>query len=158
MRAHRAAWWRVGSDKGSAVVEFVILAIPLFLPLTFYLTSIHTNSKLSTDMQNLARQAARAYVTSPSEELAVPRMNTVLQAFQIILLKEDGVTSVPSFRVECSRQPCLTPNGRVKVTVTVTDIGTTNRPGGYTRFIIQPIARSTSASDIQIVDAWRSTP
>jgi len=63
-----------------------------------------------------------------------------------------GISDTPKLQVECSATPCLTPNSRVRVTVTLP--ARENLLGGMLRFVSTPSA-SYSASDTQIVDAWR---
>jgi Flp pilus assembly protein TadG len=139
-------------DSGSAVVEFVILALPLMIPLVMYLSAINSNSKINSDLHNLARQSARAFITSPSEDFEEARLQSVLQVFESRVLKPDGITEEPLLTVDCSSSPCLTPDSRVKVTASLTYLN--NSPSGIFRFISTPL-NQYSASDIQIVDAWR---
>ena len=139
-------------DEGSAIVEFVILAVPLLIPIILYLGAIHENSTLSSDLHNLARQSARAFITSGDESFEGARMQRVLNLFESKVLSRHGIGEIPTLRVECSASPCLTPDSRVKVTATISR--TRQTLGGFLRFI--PTPNSTfSASDIQIVDAWR---
>jgi len=60
-------------ERGSAVVEFVVLALPLFVPFAIYLGFIHSQSQATFDAHNLARQAARAFIIS------LRRMKPVLE-------------------------------------------------------------------------------
>jgi len=66
------------AENGSAIVEFLLLAIPLFVPLSLFLASINSASSLNIQAKNLARQAVRAYVTSPSIELAINRVQKIV--------------------------------------------------------------------------------
>ncbi len=129
-------------ERGSATIEFIMIAIPLFIPLAIYLTSINAQSQSGINLHNLARQAARAYVTSPSSELALPRANTVVGIYQSQILAKASSShprAIIDLSVACSANPCLTPESRVTVTVTL-------------------IGSRESASDTQIVDAWSSSP
>jgi Flp pilus assembly protein TadG len=139
-------------DKGSAVIEFVVLALPLLLPLMMYVTVLHENSTLTSDLHNLARQSARAFVTSSDESVESQRLQALLRIFESKVLVPHGTSEVPALHVECSNSPCLTPNGRVRVTASVhlTD----SRFGGFLRFLNSSNSL-VSASDTQIVDAWR---
>ena len=139
-------------DDGSAIVEFVILAVPLLIPIILYLGAIHENATMASDLHNLARQSARAFITSGDESFESARLQTVLNLFESKVLSRHGIQEVPSLRVECSATPCLTPDSRVKVTATISRIHQTL--GGFLRFIPTPNS-TVSASDVQIVDAWR---
>lgn len=129
-------------EEGSAIIEFVIYALPLFVPLIIYLTSINQSAQIQYEARNFARQVARAYVTSPSQEFAEARIMSVKDAFNNRTLATNKIDPNPKIEVTCSLNPCLTPNGKVSVTVNLTSIfnGT-----------------SASATAVQTVDAWRSS-
>lgn len=139
-------------QEGSAVIEFVVLALPLLLPLTVYLNEVHQNSIINSDLHNLARQSARAFITSNDESLESPRMQTILNLFESKILAPAGISEVPTLNIECSAYPCLTPNAEVKVTASITHLH--KNFSGIFRFISAPSVQF-SASDTQIVDAWR---
>ena len=142
-------------ESGSAVVEFVALIVPLFIPFAMYLAMVNAQSQISFDAHNLARQIARAYITSPSEEFTAPRVQTVLDLFIQKILRPHGVTSTPTVQISCSATPCLTPMSEVNVTVTLED--NSLKLGGYLRSLSTTPKRIV-AHDIQVVDAWRSSP
>jgi Flp pilus assembly protein TadG len=139
-------------EDGSAIVEFVLLAIPLLIPLIMYLGVVHENSTINSDLHNLARQSARAFITSSDESFEPARMQSILQIFEAKVLRPHGISEVPSLTIECSATPCLTPNSRVRVSVAL--VRTSTHFGGILRFVTSP-TRQYVASDIQVVDAWR---
>ena len=124
----------LSDERGSATIEFVALTLPLLVPFALYLTAINGSAQLSYEAHTLARQMARAYVTSPSYAYTDARMNVVLSAHQ------SGSSDVAQYSVACSEQPCLTSGS--KVTVTVKMIRNTD---------------SVIASDTQVVDRWRNS-
>ena len=142
----------LGDETGSAVVEFVLLAIPLLLPIVIYLGAVRENSSINSDLHNLARQSARAFITSSSENFESARLQSVLQTFETRVFQPEGIVEIPSVTVECSASPCLTPDSRVKVTASLNHYR--KNLSGIFRFISTP-SQQFSASDIQIVDAWR---
>jgi Flp pilus assembly protein TadG len=150
LRAEGASF--VQADDGSAIIEFVLLAIPLMIPLIIYLGMVHQSSTINSDLHNLARQSARAFITSSDESFEPSRIQNLLSIFEQRILQPDGIREAPTIAVECSATPCLTPDSRVKVTATLTL--TRNRWIGILRFISAQ-SEQFSASDIQIVDAWR---
>ena len=81
MKINKALNTFVDDENGSAIVEFIMLAIPLFIPLAFYLTSISQISTLEYDARNYVRQVARVYVTSPSQEDVAARISELNQVF-----------------------------------------------------------------------------
>ena len=152
----RGAWKKVQSvlqqDAGSAIVEFTLLAIPLLIPIVMYLGVVNNNSTIVSDLHNLARQSARAFITSTSDTYEEARLQSVLNVFEAKVLRPHGIAEVPILSVQCSASPCLTPDARVKVTASITH----NQKSftGILRFISSPIIEF-SASDTQVVDAWR---
>lgn len=73
-------WFRYlyESESGSASVEFVLLAIPLFLPILIFLNHFATLSNSELIARTLVRESLRAYVTSPNNEVAPNRAWQVL--------------------------------------------------------------------------------
>ena len=140
-------------ERGSAVVEFVVLTLPLFVPFALYLGFVNSQSQAAIDAHNLARQAARAYITSPSEELASARVATVASAFTENILRKHGISSQAVIQISCEADPCLTPDKSVKAIVTLED--SSIKPRGYLRFLDSSPTKVVAA-DIQIVDVWRS--
>ena len=142
----------IRDQEGSAVIEFVVLALPLLLPLTVYLNEVHQNSIINSDLHTLARQSARAFITSGDESFEAARMQTLLTLFESKILKPAGISETPVLDIECSATPCLTPDSQVKVTAALTHLH--KNFSGIFRFISAPSVQF-SASDTQIVDAWR---
>jgi Flp pilus assembly protein TadG len=157
-RVHYAQWCnhqgnaQGQGDCGSAIIEFVVLALPLMIPIIIYLGAVQANSALNSDLHNLARQSARAFITSPTESYEYARLQSIVSIFQSHILQPDGISDVPTVTVECSASPCLTPDARVKVTASLTR--QRSRFAGIFRFLAAPQVQF-SASDTQIVDAWR---
>ncbi len=142
----------IREDSGSAIIEFVVLALPLMIPIVIYLGVVHQNSTINSDLHNLARQSARAFITSPNESYEYARLQSIVNLFEKRVLQPDGIVEIPTLSVECSATPCLTPDSRVKVTASLISIR--QRFSGIFRFITAPEVQF-SASDVQIVDAWR---
>ena len=128
----------LSDESGSAVLEFVMIVVPLFIPLALYLNSVQSSAQGLSDLHNAARQVARAFITSPSESLAPVRANEVLALYQNQILPTHGEKSILSMSVQCEAVPCLTPDAKVTIEIT-------ESPSGRT-------ARAT-----QVVDAWRSS-
>jgi len=128
-------------EEGSAIIEFVIYALPLFVPLIIYLTSINQSAQIQYEARNFARQLARAYVTSPSQEFTGARILAVKEVFTTSSFATNKIDLNPKIEITCSLSPCLTPTGKVSVTVHLTSIFS---------------GTSANATAIQTVDAWRS--
>jgi hypothetical protein len=142
-------------ERGSAVIEFVVLTVPLFLPFALYLTVVHSSTQIAFDAHSLARQAARAYVTSPSADFVDARVQMVATLFTDQVLAKHGITSKPEITFTCEADPCLTPGAKVQATVTIAD--KSQAPSGYLRFIGSSNSQVVVAKASQVVDLWRSS-
>ena len=132
----------IRGEEGSAIIEFVIYALPLFVPLIIYLTAINQTAQIQYEARNFARQIARAYVTSPNQEFTAARISAVKEVFVTSTFAANGIDPNPKIEIRCSQSPCLTPTGKVSVTVRLTSV----------------FSRTTaSATAVQTVDAWRSS-
>ena len=148
LRGSKRAWIRkpkgyihplAVDESGSAILEFIMVALPLYIPLALYLGAVNGSAQGSLEIENIARQVARAFTTSPSEELTLRRANEVLAVYQNQILPTHGSHELLNLSVLCEAQPCLTPDAKVRITITS-----------------QPSGRSASAT--QVVDAWRNSP
>ena len=59
----------LAKSSGSAVTEFLIFTLPFFTSFLILLTLVHEKSVAISEGDNLARQAVRAFVTSPNDQL-----------------------------------------------------------------------------------------
>ena len=105
------------NQDGSASVEFVALAIPLFIPLFIYLNQFANLSGEEEMARTLAREGARAYVSSSGSDTAEVMMNRVIMAAGDALGLTTAQFSRLAIGLKCSESPCHSPNGRVQVTV-----------------------------------------
>jgi hypothetical protein len=114
-RLHR----RAGQDAqaGSAIVEFVFLAVLMLVPL-FYLVMVLARLQAGAYAVSAAsREAGRAYVTAQVPALARSRADAAAglafadQGFDID--RDGGIES------RCDGTPCVRPEGRIRFTATV---------------------------------------
>ena len=112
---------RLKSESGSAIVEFVALAIPLFIPIFIYLnhfSSISVNEEIARSM---AREVLRVYVLSEDESaarnLSGNAMNLLARQWK---LTDFEVASMRT-HMDCTQTPCISANGKIKLTVSFTD-------------------------------------
>lgn len=104
-------------ERGSASVEFVALALPLFIPLIIFLQQFAGVSAQEDIARTLAREGARAYVLSSDGSSAGENMNNVIMAAgEKLGLSKDQFARM-AIGLQCSNNPCHSPNGRVEVTI-----------------------------------------
>jgi len=104
-----------GSQSGSAVVEFVFLAVLMLVPM-FYLVMVLARLQAGAYAVSAAsREAGRAYVTAPVAEQATPRAHSAAG----LAFADQGFESEGSIEIGCDGTPCLRPEGRVQTTATL---------------------------------------
>jgi len=108
-------------EEGGAIVEFVALAIPLFIPIFLYLNSFSSISANEVIARSMAREVLRVYVISENDGAA---RNLSSKATQL-LARQWSLTSteISTLRthMDCSHSPCLSANGRIKLTISFID-------------------------------------
>ena len=104
-------------ERGSATVEFVALALPLFVPIIFFLHQFASVSGQEEIARTLAREGARAFVTSSNQSSAAAAMNAVISRAGRELGLTDDLFERMAINLECSSSPCYSPNAKIVVTV-----------------------------------------
>lgn len=114
-RTARAAARR--DDTGSAVVEFVTLGVLLLIPLVYLVLTLGRIQAASFAVDGAARAAARAFTAAPDEATGRARALAAVR----LGLRDQGfdVDPATAMRLVCASSPCLTPQARVDVRVTV---------------------------------------
>jgi len=96
---------RVRGEGGSAVVEFVWLAVLLMVPLVYVVLAALTVQGAAFAETAAAREAARAYATAGSDALGEQRAEQAV----VLVMRDHGVRWNPSGRVitcgACSYAP-----------------------------------------------------
>jgi hypothetical protein len=110
------AGWKAPAERGSAVVEFVFLAVLLMVPL-FYLVMVLARLQAGAyAVSGAAREAGRAYTTARVPAQAPARA----EAAAGVAFSDQGFDGLGSVTIACDGDPCLRPDGRVVVTASVT--------------------------------------
>jgi hypothetical protein len=112
---------KLRDESGSAIVEFVALAIPLFIPVLIYLNSFASVSGNEAVIRVMAREGVRAYAASDSDYSGriVSEQAIDLIAQHLGLTPKEIETINVNF--ECSRLPCLSANSRIRLTISFID-------------------------------------
>ena len=106
-------------SNGSAIAEFLIFTLPFFSVFLILITQIHSKSMALLESNNLARQAVRAFVTSPSAELAMIRANQVIDLYKSNLAQEAQKSRPINLNISCQEFPCFSPGNKVSATVSI---------------------------------------
>ena len=108
-------------EDGGAIVEFVALAIPLFIPIFIYLNSFSSVSANEEIARSMAREVLRVYVISESDGAGQELSGKAAQLLARQWNLSDSEVSSLRTSMNCSHFPCLTANGRIKLTLSFID-------------------------------------
>ena len=122
-------------SDGSAIAEFLIFTLPFFTVFLILITQIHSKSMALLESNNLARQAVRAFVTSPTAEIAMIRAYQVIDLYKSNLTQEAQSSRPINLTINCQDSPCFAPGNKVSATVS--------------------IGRLSKSTAIEYVDLWR---
>lgn len=100
---------RLADEGGTAVIEFVWLAVLLLVPLIYLVLCLARLQAGSYAVTQAARESARAFVTATDDPSARVRS----QAAADIAFEDQGFSGGGSLAVSCSGTPCLTPGESV---------------------------------------------
>jgi predicted permease len=106
-------------SNGSAIAEFLIFTLPFFTIFLILITQIHSKSMALLESNNLARQAVRAFVTSPTAELAMIRAQQVVDLYKSNLSQEVLISRPINLTINCQEFPCFSPGNKVSATVSI---------------------------------------
>jgi len=106
-------------SSGSAIAEFLIFTLPFFTIFLILITQIHSKSMALLESNNLARQAVRAFVTSPTAELAMIRAHQVVDLYKSNLSQEVLISRPINLTIKCQEFPCFSPGNKVSATVSI---------------------------------------
>lgn len=106
-------------EKGGAIVEFVALALPLFLPIFLYLNQYGEISDTESSLRTLAREMSRAVVTSENDQVADRVAREIFVKGGSELGLEGEITRGEIiYSLHCSDHPCISPNTQIQVRIT----------------------------------------
>jgi hypothetical protein len=104
-----------GAQAGSAIVEFVFLAVLMMVPL-FYLVMVLARLQSGAYAVSAAsREAGRAYVTAQMQEQAPARAHSAAG----LAFADQGFEHEGKIEIGCDGTPCMRPEGRVRITATI---------------------------------------
>jgi hypothetical protein len=114
-------------SSGSAITEFLIFTMPFFVILLVITLNVYQNSMANNEARNLARQSLRAFISSPSNELAEVRANQVLEIYRDSLSAQNASTRRFNIKFNCTKNPCLSAGGAVSAILEVSIAGNPSR-------------------------------
>lgn len=111
-------WEKLRCQKGGAIVEFVALALPLFIPIFIYLSQYASISDQESVLRTLAREMSRAVVTSENDGIAERVAEEVFYKGGVALGLGEAISSgTLSFTIHCKESPCISPNNEIEIAI-----------------------------------------
>ena len=136
-----------GPQAGSAIVEFVFLAVLMLVPL-FYLVMVLARLQAGAYAVSAAsREAGRAYVTAQVPAQAPSRAHSAAG----LAFADQGFEGEGRIEVGCDGAPCLRPEGRVRITATIS-VPMPLVPAFFTGIV--PMRIPVSATHVATVDRF----
>jgi hypothetical protein len=117
-RAKRNILSKLRCQRGGAIVEFVALALPLFIPIFIYLNHYGVISDSESSLRTLAREMSRAVVTSENDDVAERVAAEVfIKGGAVLGLEREILSGDIQYFLQCSDRPCIGPNNQVEVKI-----------------------------------------
>ena len=108
---------RIQSEEGSAVVEFVLLAIPLFIPIILFMSSFADVSDKESIARTVARESVRGFVLSRGDLAAYSTAHQIaIEGARALGLDSEEISSM-KINIRCEAWPCISPRNRISLTV-----------------------------------------
>ncbi len=105
-------------EQGGAIVEFVALALPLFIPIFIFLSHYTSISDQESVLRTLAREISRAVVTSESDAVAERVAEEVFyKGGDVLGLGELISRGALRFTIQCNKRPCISPDNEIVVSI-----------------------------------------
>ncbi len=143
--------WLPRGDEGSAVVEFLGLAMVLLVPLLYLVLVVGRLEAATFAAEGAAREAVRVFVTSDEADAAARAAAAAGVAIADQGLHDDPAEAVS---IACSAT-CLTPGSEVTVAVRLT-VPLPFVPPFVRRAV--PLTIPVTAQRTAVVDAYREAP
>ena len=136
-------------EHGSAIVEFVFLAVLLMVPLFYLVMTLSRIQAGAYAASTAAREAGRAFVTATDSAGAEQRARAAAR----IAFEDQGFgEGETQLALTCDGTPCLRPDGRIELSTTVT-VRLPLIPS-FARGVV-PLEVPVSASHVAVVDRFR---
>ena len=102
-------------EAGTALVEFVWLAILLIVPLLYIVLAAFDTQRAAYAASSAARSAGRAFVTAPDQASGYARADAAVR----LAYRDQGIETVPDVSITCRPEPrnCLSPGSVVRAEI-----------------------------------------
>ncbi len=104
-------------EAGTALIEFIWLALLLIIPLVYVLIAVFDAQRAAYGVSAATRSAARAFVLAPDSDTAFARAR---RAAEVALADQDINAASVDIRCRPAPSDCLKPGSSVRVKIRVT--------------------------------------
>lgn len=98
----RRRWGISLDDRGSAIVEFVFIALVVLVPLVYFVVAVAVVQRSQLAVGQAAREVGRAFATASSRSEVPRRVTAALR----IALRSHGLTGSADVRLVAAGAPC----------------------------------------------------
>jgi len=119
--------YKFKEETGSATLEFIALALPLFIPIFIYLQQFAALSSGEEVARILARESVRAFVASDNDLQAHDVSEKVFRIGAMKLGLTPEQIGGSELKISCKTWPCISPNNSVTAIVTISGMVTSRR-------------------------------
>lgn len=120
-KASRVFKSKIRGERGSASIEFVALALPLFIPIVIFLNHFAAASDARNIADDASRQAIRAYWASTNVLFAISNAQKTAE----ITARELGATerqiSAMEYKFDCGQLICWGPDITMTLSIKIPD-------------------------------------
>ena len=161
-------------ESGSAVAEFVLLALPLFIPALLFFISLSNSINSEMESSMLAREAVTTFVSGLDDSQAHAKTRLLLNEYEKLSAKQSNSNPISSsnpnserinYYVKCEATPCITPGAAVNLTLYVgysinNELNAITQSPAWSKTPDAPFSNSNGsrkaiASATAYVDKWR---
>lgn len=103
------------TDRGSASLEFVVVALAVLIPVLALTVSTSAIQRAQFAATEIARQGVRAVALAPSDAAGARALRRIAR----LTLSDFGIDAVPKLVIVCSRTPCRVQGSLIRVTTTI---------------------------------------
>jgi Flp pilus assembly protein TadG len=155
-------------ESGSAVAEFVLLALPLFIPALLFFISLSNSINSEMESSMLAREAVTTFVSGLDDGQAHSKTRVLLNEYEKLSVKlsnSNPNSERINYFVRCEATPCITPGAAVNLTLYIdysidNELNAISQSPAWSKTGGAPISdlngsRKAIASATAYVDKWR---
>ncbi len=150
MTHSRGANQQSSAEGGSAIIEFLGVALLLLVPLIYLILVLAKIQAATFAVQGAAKDVGRAYVLSESTSQGAAR---AAAAVQLALQDQGFVAADGTLEMFCGQSDCLAPGGTITAAVTI-PVDLPGVPNFVQNFV--PVSIPVSASHVTVVDQLRA--